>query len=59
MRGRKPLYRPDKLKIGEKMPFPVDKVEYIDQYLSGWRKRYGMKFSKHREKGNLVVLRDE
>lgn len=40
MKGRKPLYKPESLKIGQKLALPKKKRLYGHQYASNFSKRF-------------------
>ncbi len=45
MKGRKPIYNPESLEIGQKMPIPGKKKQFGHQYARSFNKRFeGMTF---------------
>jgi hypothetical protein len=40
MQGRKPLYRPETLKIGQKLSLPVKKRSFGHQYARSFNRRF-------------------
>lgn len=63
MAGRKKLYEPEKLKIGERIQLKGDRKKFANQYAHNWAKRINVKkiddwqFQSEREGNNVYVKR--
>lgn len=57
--GRKPIYRPETLKIGGRIKLSGKNKEFGHQYAYSFRQKTGWKFIRVEEKGNVFVQRTE
>jgi hypothetical protein len=60
MSGRNKIYKPETLKIGEKIRLKGKNKDFAYQYAYAFRKKNpGKVFKKHKEDGKIFILRVE
>lgn len=57
-KGRKPIYRPENLEIGEKMQLKGPAKDFANQYAARFRRdNKGKNFKRVEEKGKIFIER--
>jgi len=54
--GRKPLYNPEALELGQKMEMKGKAKKFVHQYLSAFNKRNSNKKYRYAPEGNKIFI---